>query len=309
MAPAKPAPVTKAVKPTPAPPQAPIVQSVPPIEKEEQITEQPKVEEKKGKAKEKGKEKSVSPKDEKRKISTDELLALTAKPSKKETKKSKENIPKATKGIRELLFEETDVRAMWYKSIIAGLVGCLSMVFIAYLIYCFSSKSILSLTTVFSVYSNGNVFNEFVGLWTATFTPISGLNSFVPGWLNDWYLYLAPVVVAALIIGVSVKNLKYSFLGVIFFIFFSILIPLIFLFILPMFNLLDPSSIDGGLIAAYPSVVSGLWSLPQWVMNISHSVFLGWNVAGGIELGLFALPFTLVFSIIFSIFARFRSKD
>ena len=101
----------------------------------------------------------------------------------------------------EQLFAETDVREMWYKSIVAGFIGSCSMVFISYLIYCFTSSSILEWTFIFTAYSNGNVFNEFVGLWTATFTPISGFNSFLPKWLNDWYLYLAPTLVASLIVG------------------------------------------------------------------------------------------------------------
>ena len=229
------------------------------------------------------------------------------KASKAESKAVKDVKPK--RDLREQLFAETDVREMWYKSIVAGFIGSCSMVFISYLIYCFTSSSILERTFIFTAYSNGNVFNEFVGLWTATFTPISGFNSFLPKWLNDWYLYLAPTLVASLIVGGYVKNIKYSLLGVVFFVFFSILIPFIFLEVLPVFNLLDPSAIDGGLLSAYPGVVNGLWLIPAWVASITHSIFVGSCTGGALELGLFMLPFTFVFAIVFSILSRIFTKE
>ncbi len=230
------------------------------------------------------------------------------KASKAESKAVKDVKPK--RDLREQLFAETDVREMWYKSIVAGFIGSCSMVFISYLIYCFTSSSILERTFIFTAYSNGNVFNEFVGLWTATFTPISGFNSFLPKWLNDWYLYLAPTLVASLIVGGYVKNIKYSLLGVVFFVFFSILIPFIFL---EVTTCVQPVGFQALLMeVSYPRIrglLMVLWLIPAWVASITHSIFVGWCTGGALELGLFMLPFTFVFAIVFSILSRIFTKE
>lgn len=275
----------------------------------------------------------VSSKEEKKKVEKSALLSMATKTDepkiepKQEAKRGKKEEPEIKKGekakegkkettldktgklIREQLYEEVDVRLMWYRAILAGFLATLSMIIISYLIYCFTDDSILTRTYIFTIYSNGNVMNEVIGIWTVTYTPITAFNSLVEDWLDNWYLHFAPTIFASVFIGGMVKNVKYSLLGVFFFFFFSMILPFIFLVFLPVFNVMDPSSVDGGLISAYPTVIANFTTVSTYFSGLTHCIFLGWTVQGSIELALLATPFTMIFAIIFSIVSKIFSKD
>ena len=211
--------------------------------------------------------------------------------------------------IRENLSAEIDVREYWYKAISAGFIASIFMVIVGYLLYCFTDDTILSRTAIFTAYSNGNVFNEVMGMYTVTYTPITALEGIVPDWSDDWYLHLMPTLFAAVLMGGIVKKTKYVILSAGFFIFFGIILPFAYLTILPVFDLLDPSSVDGSLLSAYPTVIESLWLVPRWIADNTHSVFVGWCVGGAIELGLFAMVFAIVLGWVFGILSRLFTRN
>jgi hypothetical protein len=238
----------------------------------------------------------------------------TSRPDRKKIVRSK-RVPKkdqdsGSKGIvREQLTGTIDVREMIYKAMTAGFIACISMMFIAYIIYCFEDSSFFTRTLIFTAYSQGNVMNEAIGLWTVAYTPVSAYTSLDADWLDSWYIHLAPTMVASLIIGMQVKNLKFSLLGVFFFIMFAVILPAVFLVLLPVFGIVDPSSIDAGLISAFPSVVDN-WTGAQAVISEgTSSIFFAWCFGGAFELGLIASIFVIPFSVIFAILKAVFGKS
>jgi hypothetical protein len=226
-------------------------------------------------------------------------IAFKEKPKEKERAAKKQASSRSF--IREELFAEVDVREMWYKSILAGFLACSSMVFIAYIVYAFNGDSFFNRTNIFSAYSNGNVVNEFVSLWAVTFTPVSSFRYLDPEWLDSWYIHLAPTIFAALLIGMQVRNLKYSFLALIFFVMFAVLIPMAYLIIFPVFELVDPSAVDAGLISAFPAVTRNWSGYLTTIAEGTSSIFFAWCVGGAFELALVAVIFIIPFSIIFTV--------
>ncbi len=81
-----------------------------------------------------------------------------------------------------------------------------------------------------------------------------------------------------------------------------------FMSVLPFFGVMDPTTIDAGLIATFPDVIEQFNSVYTWIYLTSNSVYFGWSVAGSIELGLFAIlvavPSSIVANIISSLFEK-----
>jgi hypothetical protein len=211
--------------------------------------------------------------------------------------------------IRAQLFEELDVRAYWYKAIGAGFIACISMVFISYVLSCFSDKNLLARTFIFTPYSHNNVLNEFLGLWAVSFTPYSQIGMLDPGWGKDSLMYLLPTILAALIIALNTKHPLYALIGTGFFVFFSIVLPFAFLMIFPAFGIMDPSSIDAGLISAFAVVIDNWGPLTTFLAKISNSVFFGYSISGLLEISILLAILSALLAFLFLILKKmFRVK-
>ena len=207
-----------------------------------------------------------------------------------------------------LLFDIEDSKERMGKAIIGSFLAVLSILFIQYLIYCLEDNALLSMTNVFTYYSHGEMSNEILGLWAVSFTPISSLGTIAPEWFNDWILFIAPAMIAGLCIAVKTKSVKWSLVGGLFFILWGILLPMIFVYILPIFGIVDPTSVNSGLISAYSGVYEGFNPFYLSIINLFQSVFMGWCIAGSIELAglavIFAIPFSLIFGILQKLFQK-----
>lgn len=209
---------------------------------------------------------------------------------------------------RRLIFDVKDNKAEMLKALKGGFLGCTIMLFINYLIYCLEDASLFSRCAIFSYYSHGSVFNDVLGLWAVSFTPISSLSIIAPEWVEDFYIYLAPAMVGGLFIAINTKNPKWSLVSGLFFLMWGILLPLIFAYILPWFGIVDPTAINSSLISAFPDVYTNFNGVYTFFINTFQSVFLGWCFAGSIEYaGLataIALPLSLLFGVLKALFSK-----
>src|SRR6056297_2811862 len=146
--------------------------------------------------------------------------------------------------LRRQLYLEVDVRQMWYNSMFAGLLSCFIMFITVYLISCYADDSFLAEAQLLTAYSHGNSVNEAAGIWTIAYPPVSLFDVLDPVWQESWYFHLAPVLVVAVYIGWQLKNPLYAILANFFFVLWTIFFACVFLFILPIFGIIEPSTID-----------------------------------------------------------------
>ncbi len=228
---------------------------------------------------------------------SDKLAAEVKRPKKKKAKR---------KGgrfgfISQQLYLELDVRKMWYKSMFAGFLGVFLMMIVIYIMSCFEDSTFLESADFFTAYAQGNSINEAVGIWTVAYTPLSVFGQLDAGWTESWYLHLAPILVMAFVIGWQIKNPKYAILSSIFFVMWSVIFAFICLAILPMFGVLQPNSIDAGLIASYPEVVNGWSAATQNIADATSSTFFAWATMGALQQGALLAALTIPISIIFAL--------
>ncbi|MHA1871680.1 MAG: hypothetical protein ACTSU2_10035 [Promethearchaeota archaeon] len=209
---------------------------------------------------------------------------------------------------RRLIYNVEDSKEMMGKALVGSFLGVLSILFTAYIIYCFEDKSILTRATIFNYYAQGNSLNEILGLWAVSFTPISSLGTIAPDWIDDWFYYIAPCLVAGLAIAIKTKSVKWSLVGGLYFIVWGTVLPMVFIYILPIFGLSDPSSINASLISAYSDVYHSFPGVYQGIINLFQSIYLGWCIAGSIEIGLVSLIFSLPLALIFNVLSKLFSK-
>jgi hypothetical protein len=206
------------------------------------------------------------------------------------------------------LYDIVDAKVMLQKALLGSFLGVLAITFISYLVFCLEDASILSRTGIFTPYSHGNPINEVLGYWAVSFTPITSLETIVPDWTDDFYIYLAPAMVAGLAIALKTKSIKWSLVGGVFFIMWGILLPLVFMFILPIFGLVDPTSINASLVSGYGDVYGSFNGFYTGIITMFQSVFLGWVIAGTLETAavvtVVSLPFALIFGVLQKLFSR-----
>ena len=206
------------------------------------------------------------------------------------------------------LADDIDVRNMWYRAIAGGIVASIMLLFFNYFFYAFGAGSFFDQTFLLTYYSQGKPINEVIGLWAVTYTPLSSFSILDPKWVDDWFSYLGPTMLSAVIIGGFTKNVRYSILGCFFFGLSGIMLAFTFMSVLPFFGVMDPTTIDAGLIATFPNVIENFNQFYSWVYLNSNSVYFGWSVAGSIELSMFAIlvavPSSIVANIINSLFEK-----
>ena len=206
------------------------------------------------------------------------------------------------------LADTIDVRQMWYKSIVSGIIASIMLLLFSYFFYAFKLGSFFDRTFIFTYYSQGKPINEIIGLWAVTYTPISSFSVLNPDWIDDWVRYLGPTILSAVIIGGMTKNVRYALLGCFFFGFAGIMFTFTFMSILPLFGIVDTATIDAGIIAAFPNVIDSFNGFYTWVLRTTNSVYFGWSFAGSLELALFsiivAVPASIVASILNSLFEK-----
>jgi len=209
---------------------------------------------------------------------------------------------------RRLIFDVKDNKEMMKKAIKGAFFAVASILIINYLIFCIEDDSLLARTAIFTPYSQGSIFNEVLGLWAVSFTPISSFSLIVPEWMEDFYIYLAPAIVAGFLISLNVKSVKWALVGGIFFIVWAIVLSMIFILVLPWFGIVDPASINASLISAYSDVYTSFNGFYLTLINLTNSIFLGWTIAGSIELAgvstVIALPLALLFNVLQSLFSK-----
>ncbi|MHA1340471.1 MAG: hypothetical protein ACTSRZ_09610 [Promethearchaeota archaeon] len=207
-----------------------------------------------------------------------------------------------------LIFDVKDNKEMLKKAIKGAFFGVCSILIINYLIFCLEDESLLARTTIFTSYSQGSIYNEVLGLWAVSFTPISSLSVIVPDWFENFYIYLASPIIAGFFIALNVKSVKWALVGGIFFIVWSVLLSMVFILILPWFGIVDPASINASLISAFSDVYNSFNAFYLSLVSITNSVFLGWSIAGSIELAgvatVIALPLSLLFGVLQALFSK-----
>ncbi len=206
------------------------------------------------------------------------------------------------------LADDIDIRNMWYRAIAGGIIASIMLLFFNYFFYAFGAGSFFDNTYLLTYYSQGKPINEVIGLWAVAYSPLSSFAVLNPKWVDDWFSYLGPTMLSAVIIGGFTKNVRYSILGCFFFGLSGIMLAFTFMSVFPFFGVMDPTTIDAGLIATFPNVIENFNEFYTWIYLTANSVYFGWSVAGSIELGLFAIlvavPSSIVANIISSLFEK-----
>ncbi|MHA1732704.1 MAG: hypothetical protein ACTSU5_12235 [Promethearchaeota archaeon] len=203
-----------------------------------------------------------------------------------------------------------DVRKQWRDAIVGAFIAVILVFVINYVVSYFEDNALTGYIQLMEVYSGGQGINEVLGFWALSFTPISALNQVAPTWMDNWYLYLAPILVAGIVIAISTKSFKYSMIGGIWFILWAIILPLTFVIILPLFSgisfmeTVNPMSVNAMLISIFQDTLATN-QIVTFFKILTGSPFLGWCFGGALELGavviLFAIPFGAIFSILKSV--------
>ncbi len=212
-----------------------------------------------------------------------------------------------------LIHDIEDTREKLTKTMRASFFSVLSIFFIAYIISCIDGilylNSPITNSKPFENYSQGLILNEILGVWILAFTPITSFNDITSSWLEALPVFLGPTIFAAIILAIKTKSVKWTVIGGFFFMVWGILFALVFAYILPIFNLVSITSINGAIITAYGNVYVTFNPIYRWICDgLFSSVFVGWCVAGSIELGLAAMGIALIVSFIFDLFRLLKKR-
>ncbi len=200
-----------------------------------------------------------------------------------------------------------DVRKQWRDAILGAFIAVFTIFVITYAFSYFSDNVISQYINLMEIYSAGQGVNEVMGFWALSYTPVSALNIVSPEWMDEWYMFLAPALVAGLIISVFTKSLKYSLVGGLWFVIFAMILPLFFVIMVPLFGswfsfeTINPMSLNAMLLSIFQDVLAENAMVAFFNMTL-NSPFLGWCMAGALELGgvviLFSIPFSAIFTIL-----------
>jgi len=216
-----------------------------------------------------------SPKDiSKKSKSVSKKKGKTKKPKKKKTRKLM-NLPEPSQQV---------LRAAG-----GGLLGVLSVVALTYILWgIITDNSILYAGSMIDMLSMGNGFNALMGVWALAFTPLTSLNSINKFWMDNFIYTLIPVLVAGVTIGITTKRIATAILGGIFFIFWGIIIPVLFVYVFSVFGVCDPAIVDSILVGILNKPLDN-WNYDWLFPLFGNNIFIAWSVAGSIELGLIAI--------------------
>lgn len=306
------------------------------VGKKEKPSEKPK-KEKKGKKKDKKKKvKKKGKKKGKKKTTQDKLAKKERKIKEKQArrdarkealKKEKEKQKKAPKvkapkikrvkkkkldkgGLPErkrYLDAYSDPRKQFGRAIMGGFVAVLAVFFVTYVLGMFSDNLLGDYIHIFGIYSGGSGSNEVVGYWALAYTPISSLNIIEPTWMDDWFTYLGPVMIGGVIIALATRSFKYCLVGGFWFIVWAMLLPALFIVVFPFFGgnaliqeQITPMGLNGAMISIFHDILTGD-DFVVFFKFLTNSPYLGWCMAGALQLGAVALLFSLPFGAIFSL--------
>ncbi|MGQ4873794.1 MAG: hypothetical protein ACP6IY_06960 [Promethearchaeia archaeon] len=208
--------------------------------------------------------------------------------------KSKIKSKKTKKRSFKKLMSALEPREQVIRAVGGGLIGVLSIVAITYILWgIITTTSILYAGNIFDVMSMGNGFNSLMGVWALSFTPLTSLNAINENWVDSWYYYLMPAILAGLFMGITCKRIGTSILGGIFFIFWGITIPIIFVFVLSTLGICDPVIVDSALASLLDEPLKK-WNFDNLLSFFQGNIFLTWSIIGTIELAIIVIIIAIV---------------
>lgn len=182
-----------------------------------------------------------------------------------------------------------------------GLLGVLAQVALTYILWGIATdESILYLGYMIDFTTAGNPLNALAGIWALSFSPITTFGIIIKNWGEVWYYLFIPIIVAGVAVGTTGKRILTTIFGVLFFIFWGMVIPILMVFVFSIFGLFDPVLIDSFLLPILNEPMNA-WAY-GWIYDLSGNLFLSWTVAGTLEIGLFitiiALPIGALIQLI-----------
>jgi len=106
---------------------------------------------------------------------------------------------------------------------------------------------------------------------------------------------------AGVFLGLVVKRFKTALLGGVFFVFWGVVLPILFVFVFSIFGMFDPPLLDAVLYGILHEPLDA-WNY-NWLMQIfNNNLFIAWSIAGTLELAIIitviALPFAGLMQLI-----------
>jgi len=178
-----------------------------------------------------------------------------------------------------------------------GLIGILVIVALTYIMWgILTDESILYAGAMIDTLSMGNAFNSLLGVWALAFTPLTSIGHIITNWGEIWYYTIIPILIAGLIIGLTTKRFSTAILGGIFFMFWGIVLPIMFVYIFSVFSIFDPTLLDSLLVGMLNGPLDQ-WNY-EWLLPIfNNNIFLTWTAAGALEYGLIVTGIAIIISL------------
>lgn len=212
-------------------------------------------------------------------------------------KKPKKKKPKSFKSIVEP--REQVVRAVG-----GGLAGVLAIVALNYILWGINtSDSIIYAGFMIDTLSMGNMFNSMLGVWALSFTPLTSLSSMMSNWMDSWYYIFIPIIFAGIVVGISTKRVGNAVLGGVFFIFWGIVLPILFVFIFSVMGLTDPPLLEAVLTGILYEPLSQ-WNYDFLLDLLGGNIFLSWTIAGTLEIGIIVIVIAIIIGGIIQVIKR-----
>ncbi len=229
------------------------------------------------------------------------------KPKAVKGKKQKEKTSKKkTKRIK--LSRVIEPRKKLIRAVGGGFLGVLSVVALTYALWGFITEdSIMVVGAMFDVLSMGKGFNAFLGVWALAFTPLTSLEVLDPNWTDNLLLALLPILFAGVIIGTTTRRIGTAILGGVFFVFWGVVLPILFVYVFSIFGVSDPALLDAILISLFEEPLKN-WPFDLLMYIFNDNIFISWSVAGTLEMSLIvtivALPFAGIIQLLGKIFKK-----
>ena len=185
-----------------------------------------------------------------------------------------------------------------------GLLGVFTVVALTYVLWgIITEESLLYAGAMIDTLSMGDGFNSLLGVWALSFSPLTSLNDLYPNWMDIWYYILIPIIIAGLVMALITKRISTSILGGVFFIFWGITLPILFVYVLPVFGIGDPPLINSILYGILNETIEN-WLYGGLFDLTGENLFLSWIIAGTIEYSIIVILVSLPFSAIIQIISK-----
>ncbi len=220
----------------------------------------------------------------------------------------KEKVSKKKKTKKPKLSRIIEPRKKLVRAVGGGLLGVLSVVALTYAMWGFITEdSIMTVGVMFDVLSMGNSFNAFLGVWAISFTPLTSLYYLKPNWMDNLLMTLIPIAFAGFTIGITTRRIGTAILGGIFFVFWGIVLPILFVYIFSVFGLSDPALLDAILMSLLEEPLKK-WNYDMFLHIFNNNIFISWCAAGTLEMSLLitviAIPVAGIIQLLGKIFKR-----